>query len=220
MFWKRKRIQIEGKKHTPLSTPLEELSFTVFDTETTGFDVHTKDRIIEIGAVHITGLEVTNHTFQTYVNPHRSIPAEIVELTGIDDKDVIDAPNAIEGIQLFFQFFAQHSSSCWVGHNLSFDLLALKKELQRSRFCFKRPSSIDTINLIQLLKPTWEVKELDEYSKHFNTPIFHRHTALGDALTTAHLFCALLQCVHERGCHTWGDLMYSIESQQRMMALH
>jgi DNA polymerase-3 subunit epsilon len=219
MFWKRKRIRID-LEHTPLSTPIHELSFTVFDTETTGFFVESEDRLIEIGAVQIVGLNVSDHTFQTYVNPKRAIPDEIVQLTGIDHIQVLKAPEATDAIQSFFQFTQQHKSSCWVGHHPSFDFLALKKELQRSQLNFHKPTSIDTLDLIRSLKPTWNIRELDHYAKSFDTPLFQRHTALGDAQTTAHLFCTLLQKIQEKGYHTWGDLIHIAESQQRMMAFH
>lgn len=220
MFWKHKRLQIGLDQHIPLCTPIAELSFTVFDTETTGFSVESNDRLIEIGAVQVSRLEVTDKTFQTYVNPHRKIPQEIVQLTGIDQSKAGRAPDALEGIELFCQFVEQQQSSCWVGHFLSFDMTVIKKELQREKRRFEKPVSIDTLDLIRFLHPAWKTMKLEDYTQSFNTPLFQRHTALGDALTTAHLFCVLLQRVQERGHHTWGDILYAVEAYNRHLAFY
>ncbi|RXI99859.1 hypothetical protein DS745_13335 [Anaerobacillus alkaliphilus] len=62
-------------------TPLDQRSFTVFDIETTSFTIGASDRLIEIGAVYVENLTVTDKTFQTYVNPKRALPETIVEFT-------------------------------------------------------------------------------------------------------------------------------------------
>lgn len=75
MFFLRKAIDCKLNDNIPLSTPIDDIIFTVFDTETTGFDVATTDRLIEIGAVQVKGTTVLeNETFHTYVNPNRDIP--------------------------------------------------------------------------------------------------------------------------------------------------
>ena len=67
MFFQRKNISCPlSYEMIPLSTPIDELNFIVFDTETTGFQVATTDRLIEIGAVPVSGLKVNeDDRFQT-----------------------------------------------------------------------------------------------------------------------------------------------------------
>lgn len=219
MFWRKKKLKLDWNYHLSLSTPIEELSFTVFDTEATGFNISSRDRLIEIGAVQVIGFEVIENTFQTYINPKIQIPQEIVQLTGIDQHKVAEAPEAIVAIQSFFRFVENNQSVAWVGHFIPFDTMAIKGELKRAQHTFEKPHSIDTLDLLQFLKPNLQAKDLEEYTQDFSTPIFSRHTALGDALSTAHLFCSLLKTYKERGNRTWGDLLYAIQYQQRHVVM-
>ncbi|SDI03610.1 DNA polymerase-3 subunit epsilon [Alteribacillus persepolensis] len=207
MFKKKKTLPYQINQEIPLDTPLSEITFTVFDTETTGFAVGTKDRLIEIGAVQVEGLKVTNHTFQTYVHPNRDIPQEIVALTGIHEKNVQGAPNALNAVESLFQFVETHHSACWVGHYAAFDMVVLKKELQREKYAFKQPQYIDTLDLIGCLNPSWDMRDLNHYARQFGSKMFERHSALGDALTTAHLFVELVCHLHQRGKTRLGDVL-------------
>lgn len=191
----------------PLSTPLSELSYTVFDTETTGFQVEKDDRLIEIGAVQVKGFKVIeDKQFQTYVNPNRQISQEITELTSITNDMVRDAPQALEAMYSFFDFILETNSTCFVGHYVSFDMLVLRSELKREKLAYRKYKSIDTLNLIGFLAPAYDIRDLERYAMAFNTRIYPRHSAIGDALTTAYLFVELLLQLHDRGLRTLGDL--------------
>jgi DNA polymerase-3 subunit epsilon len=139
MFWKKRKMTYELDRKPTLNTPLDELSFTVFDTETTGFAVGAADRLIEIGAVHVENLVVTDKTFQTYVNPNRLIPDEIVTLTGINNQMVSDAPSSLQAIEDYFAYVEKSGSDGFVGHYISFDLMVLKKELARAKYTYETP---------------------------------------------------------------------------------
>ena len=194
-------------KDLPLSTPISKLDFTVFDTETTGFQVTKDDRLIEIGAVHVKGFEVQEQRqFQTYVNPNRHISQEITQLTSICDSNVRDAPQAIEAISSFFDFVNKSNSVCFVGHYIAFDLLVLTSELKRQKMTLRNGYSIDTLDLIGFLAPSTDMRDLEKYARNFNTRIYTRHSAIGDALTTAYLFTELLRQLDNRGRKTWGDI--------------
>lgn len=212
-------MNYELDRKPSLSTPLERLSFTVFDTETTGFAIGATDRLIEIGAVHVENLMVTDKTFQTYVNPHRLIPEEIVSLTGIDNEMVKGAPEALQAIEDYFSFVSSCESDGLVGHYISFDLMVLKKELAREKYSFDSPLVFDTLDLIGYLNPSWDMRDLEHYAKTFSTNIYQRHSAIGDALTTAHLFCELLKLIQARGKNTLGDLLVILDSNNRTRSL-
>ncbi|MCT8139463.1 3'-5' exoribonuclease [Anaerobacillus sp. CMMVII] len=198
-----------------LNTPLDKLAFTVFDTETTGFAIGASDRLIELGAVHIENLTVTDKTFQTFVNPNRLIPDEIITLTGIDNQMVKEAPEALQSIEDFFRFIEECGSDGLVGHYISFDLMVLKKELAREKYTFASPLCLDTLDLIGYLNPSWDMRDLENYAKTFSTKIYQRHSAIGDALTTAHLFCELLKLIQDRGKNTLADLMQILDVNNR-----
>jgi DNA polymerase-3 subunit epsilon len=129
LFWKKPQLNYQLGQEQPLNTPLRELRFTIFDTETTGFSISSTDRLIDLGAVQVHNLEVQDSVFQTYVNPDRVIPEEIVSLTGITDERVRAAPNSLEAIESFFQYVEAEQSDAWVGHYVSFDRMVIKKEL-------------------------------------------------------------------------------------------
>ena len=195
-------------EHLPLTTPLSKVVFTVYDTEATGFQVAKEDRMIELGAVVVKGFEVCEERqFQTYVNPHRQISREITELTSISKEMVENAPNALEAISSFFEFVEKSNSASFVGHHVAFDMLVLKHELKREKLSYRKYISIDTLDLIRAVSPKQEGKDLETYAHAFRTKVYQRHSALGDALTTAHLFVELLRRLEGKGIRTFGELL-------------
>lgn len=207
MFWRKKQLQYELSQSLQLDTKLADMSFTVFDTETTGFSIDTCDRLIEIGAVHVEQLEVTDRTFQTFVNPTRDIPAHITKLTSIEQQHVNHAPTSLEAIKSYFQFVEDNKSYGWIGHHLNFDTMVIKKELDRARHSYEEPSNFDTFDLIDYIAPSSNQHNLEEYAAIFGTKAFERHRALGDALTTAHLFVEILKQLEHQGVTTLSHLL-------------
>lgn len=219
MFFRRKNVACSlTYENIPLSTPLEDLQFVVFDTETTGFQVSTIDRIIEIGGVPVRGLEVCEKDiFQTYVNPNRQISREITELTSISEERVKAAPQALEAMMSFFDYVESRETVCLVGHYVSFDALAMKSEFKREKLALKNFLTIDTLDLIGFIAPSYDMRDLERYAMAFGTRIYERHSAVGDALTTAYLFVELLLQFKDRGYNTWGELIKATDSQMRSM---
>nr|WP_084372212.1 3'-5' exonuclease [Halalkalibacter krulwichiae] len=202
-LWPKRKLV----KEIPLNTHHSQLTFTIFDTETTGFAVGSHDRIIEIGAVQVKDRQVLEKTFQTYVNPDREIPFEITDLTGISNATVADAPTVIEAVQSFLHYSEEGEGDVWVGHYASFDLLAFKKEINRNQYRIDFPICLDTLDLVGYLSPAKHMLDLEIYASQFGSRIYERHQALGDALTTAHLFCELLHHLEDRGKKTLADLI-------------
>ncbi|WP_153126320.1 PolC-type DNA polymerase III [Peribacillus tepidiphilus] len=219
MFFLRKNVScplINDK--LPLSTPIQDVSFVVFDTETTGFQVATEDRLIEIGAVQVKGFEVVEQRqFQTYVNPNRQISREITELTKISNERVAGAPKSLEAITSFMEYIEETESVGLVGHYIGFDMLVLKSELKREKINLKKPVTVDTLDLIGYVAPSYDMRDLERYAMAFGTRIYERHSAIGDALTTAYLFAELLMLFYDRGNKTLGDLLKATDSQMRLM---
>ena len=103
------------RAHTQQFGLLED-DVVVLDTETTGLSF--KDcTLIEISAARLRGREVVE-TFETFVNPHCLIPAEIVQLTGISQVDVADAPGAREAVAALADFVG---GAPVLAHNATFD---------------------------------------------------------------------------------------------------
>lgn len=99
----------------------------VLDTETTGFDPQTGDRIVEIGAVELMGHVATGKTYHQYINPERAMPNEAFEVHGLGDDFLRDKPRFAQVGQAFVDFIGD---SKLVIHNAAFDIKFLNAELK------------------------------------------------------------------------------------------
>lgn len=98
----------------------------VLDTETTGFDPQSGDRIVEIGAVELKGHVPTGRTYHQYINPERSMPEEAFQVHGLGDAFLADKPVFKEIGQAFLEFVGDAKL---VIHNAAFDMKFLNAEL-------------------------------------------------------------------------------------------
>jgi DNA polymerase-3 subunit epsilon len=98
----------------------------VLDTETTGFDPETGDRIVEIGGVELFNHLPTGRTFHEYINPQRSMPQEAFEVHGLGDDFLRDKPLFGAVGQKFLDFVGD---ARLVIHNAAFDMKFLNAEL-------------------------------------------------------------------------------------------
>jgi len=99
----------------------------VLDTETTGFDPQTGDRIVEIGAVELMGHVATGKTYHQYINPERAMPQDAFEVHGLGDDFLRDKPKFAQIGQAFLDFIGDAKL---VIHNAAFDIKFLNAELQ------------------------------------------------------------------------------------------
>ena len=125
------------------------LPIVAFDTETTGLDPFTGDRIIEFAAVilHIgpDGEVASQEEVSFLVNPTISIPPKVTEITGIADVDVVDAPTFDVVADRIWEVL---SNSITVAHNYQFDLAFLTQEFLRVDSAWPEPlAEIDTYDL-------------------------------------------------------------------------
>ena len=153
------------------------------DLETTGLD-SDRDKIIEVGAVKFRGGESID-TFQTFVNPGRSIPEFVQRLTGISPRQVANAPFFPSVGDRLAEFIGPHPV---IGHNIAFDL----RFLGTHGVPLINPA-YDTWDLASVLLPTTPQYSLGYLAAHFDVSHDHAHRALDDAEATRQVFLALLQ---------------------------
>ena len=103
---------------------IDEVEFTIFDTETTGLEPETGDRIVEIAGIRLKGGQKLA-TFQTLVNPNRPISPAAQMVNNITPEMLKDAPN-IDTVMPKFLDFAR--GSCFCSYNATFDLEFLNNE--------------------------------------------------------------------------------------------
>jgi DNA polymerase-3 subunit epsilon len=181
---------------------LAELSFTVFDTETTGLDPNNGDEIIAIGAARIVNSRLLkSETFETLVDPRREISPASVAVHNITSAMVSGQPRIGEVLPRFWRF-AQ--DTVLVGHNAAFDMRFLQLKEASTGVAFRQPV-LDTLLLATVVNPSENSQSLEDIAGRLGVTVIGRHTALGDALATAEVFLGLLPLLAARGIHTLGQ---------------
>lgn len=99
----------------------------VLDTETTGFDPESGDRIVEIGAIELIRHVPTENVFHEYIDPERSMPQEAFEVHGLGDDFLRGKPKFAQIGQKFLDFVGDAKL---VIHNAAFDMKFLNAELK------------------------------------------------------------------------------------------
>jgi len=165
----------------------------VFDLETTGLSAAT-ERIIEIGAARIRNGEVVEE-FDTFVDPERTIPAEITALTGISDAMVAGAPKEAEALEQFYAFCGG-DDAVLIAHNASFDTTFLKAAAKRCGKAY-RFTSIDTLVMARSLYRELSSHKLGKLAEYLKLPAFSAHRANEDARELAYIFQKMLEKIRE-----------------------
>lgn len=175
-------------------------TFVVFDLETTGLS-NIKDKIIEIGAVKISGGKIVD-SFSTFVNPERPIPYEITKLTSIDDNMVIGAPTIEKVLPDFLDFVGD---AILVAHNAGFDVGFIKQNC-RYQDIEREFLSLDTVAIAQVLLPTISRYRLNNVAKTLGITLKNHHRAVDDAECTAEIFLKFIEMLKERNITTLQGL--------------
>ena len=190
-------------------------TFVVFDVETTGLRTGV-DRLTEIGAVkYVDGAE--RGRFQTFVNPERPIPQKIIELTGIDNRMVANAPKEEEAIRKFFEFCGE--DAVLVAHNATFDTDVMKSSCRRCGIDYNY-SHIDTLVMAQCLISDIKNYKLDTISNHFKLPKFDHHRADEDAGALAGIFEKLIELAKEQGIENVSQMNEKLKVDPRKLPTH
>ena len=100
----------------------------VWDTETTGLDPFTGDRLVEIGAVELINHVRTGREYHQYINPLRSMSEEVIRVHGLTEEFLADKPTFDEIVDEFLAFVGTDSKL--VAHNASFDMKFLNFQLK------------------------------------------------------------------------------------------
>jgi DNA polymerase-3 subunit epsilon len=163
----------------------------VLDTETTGFDPETGDRIVEIGAVELINHMRTGRTYHQYVNPERAMPEDAFKVHGLGDEFLREHPVFAEVADAFLDFAGD---APLVIHNAAFDMKFLNAELGWCRRPLLPPErAVDTLAIARRRFPGAPAS-LDALCRRFGIDNARRtlHGALLDSEILAEVYLELI----------------------------
>lgn len=162
----------------------------ILDTETTGLDPKSGDRIVEIGCVETHHHIPTGRTWHAYVNPERDMPQEAFAVHGLSEEFLSAKPVFAELVSDFLEFIGD---APLVIHNADFDMRFLNAELDRLGFpALPKARAVDTVSLARQRFPGAQVN-LDALCRRFEVDLSRRdkHGALLDAELLAEVYLNL-----------------------------
>lgn len=162
----------------------------VFDTETTGLNPATGDRLVEIGCIELINRVETGRTYHGYFNPQRAMPIEAENVHGLSERFLSDKPLFADKVEELLDFIGD---APLVAHNASFDFGFLNAELalcSREAICLSR--MVDTVAIARKVHPGAK-HSLDALCTRYGIDRSHRvkHGALLDAQLLAQLYVEL-----------------------------
>jgi DNA polymerase-3 subunit epsilon len=196
-------------------TPLRDLCFVVFDSETTGLDPQ-RDHVVQIGAVRVVnGRIVPGERFETLVDPGRPIPAVSTRVHGIDDAMVAGAPDVRAACRDFHGFA---EGAVIVAHNAPFDMAFLHRAAKAGAPRFDH-AVLDTVHMSAVVFGGSSAHTLDALCDRLGItiPADRRHTAMGDAEATARVLTALIPVLEEKGIRTLGQMRAEAMKHRRIL---
>jgi len=186
---------------------LRDLTYVVFDTETTGLNPGQGDQIVLIAGVRIVGGRIlTGESFNRIVNPGRAIPPESTKFHGLTDEMVADKPPIAVVLP---QFKAYAADAVLIAHNAAFDLKFIRLRERECGVSFDNPV-LDTMLLSSYVDGSAEGQSLDDIAERYGVTVTDRHTALGDSLVTAAVLLRLIEALEARGIHTLDEALTTL----------
>ncbi|HRH73230.1 MAG TPA: exonuclease domain-containing protein [Zoogloea sp.] len=187
---------------------LSELTFTVFDTETTGLNPSEGDEIIQIGATRIVnGKLLKSESFDQLVDPLRELPEASTKIHGITPEMLVGQPPMAKVLPAFHAF---SEDTVLVAHNAAFDMRFLQLKEESTGIRFSQPV-LDTLLLSAVIHPAQESHRLEAICERMGVNIMGRHTAMGDAIVTGEVFLRMIPLLAEMGIRTLGEARQASE---------
>ena len=180
----------KGRKHD-IYVP----DYVVYDLETTGTS-YQKDKILEIGAVKVRSGKVVDE-FETLVNPECNIPYQVIQVNGIDNEMVEDAPVLTEVLPRFLDFIGD---DVLVGHNIhNFDNRFLYRFCEQ--YFGKVPDNdyVDTLSLARGIFPDMKYHKLSDMIEYYGVELLTAHRALDDSKMNQQVYEHLGKDLERRG---------------------
>ena len=178
---------------------LSDLTYTVFDLETTGLNPNEGDEIISVGAIRmVNGRLLQDERFEQLIDPQRTVPWESVKIHGIHPEMLKGKPKIQEVLPMFHEFA---KDTILVAHNAAFDMRFLQLKEEQTGVQFINPV-LDTLLLSAVVHPSHEDHNLEAIARRLGVQILARHTAMGDAIATGEMYLKFLPLLAQRQIFT------------------
>ena len=139
------------------ATRMENITFVIFDTETTGFSP-INDRVLEIGAVKVRdGKKLGEKTW--LINPKRSIPWYVENVHHITSDMLKDRPTFDQVYPEFLEFI---DGSVLIAHNAPFDIRMMSAEAARAKMPAPKNAVLDSLALFRNWYPDLKSHQLGD----------------------------------------------------------
>lgn len=187
-------------------------TYVVFDFETTGFNAGGADSIIEVGAVKIKDGMIIEK-YDELINPGRTLPEKITEVTNITDAMLEGKDNEENAIKRFIEWFGDCPM---VAHNAKFDVSFLEMAYKKYNFGTFTNPVIDTLELSRTLDNTYARHSLSALVKRYEVPWDEsaHHRGDYDAEGTALVFYKMLKKLSNRNIEKMSDLSKLVEKDE------
>ncbi len=192
------------------NTPLDETTFVVCDTETTGLSAFYC-RITEISLIKVKDGEILDK-YTTLINPGQHIPSGITRLTGISDEDVFNKPSFSDiasDVLKFLEYDGKKFNTVFTAHNAGFDFSFIRESFRRIPKPLEfNPPSLCTCKLARRILTKMKSRSLANVAEHFGIKQKTRHRAYDDSLTTAKILIEFLDILnYEYGVESAEELL-------------
>jgi len=183
---------------------IDEIEFTIFDTETTGLEPESGDRIVEIAGIRFkAGIRISS--FHSLVNPHRQICDAAAKVNNITQEMLIGAPDIKDVMPGFLEFA---KGSCMCAYNAAFDMEFLTNEAKL--IGLQLPVDIivaDVLRMARRLAPGLERYALWFVAQKFEIENRQEHRASSDVELTWEVFRKLLEILKEKSITDFGNFI-------------
>lgn len=180
--------------------------YVCLDLETTGLNPK-HDAIIEIGALKVKDGKAVEQ-FSALLNPGRKLDAKVVELTGLCDEDLKDAPPIQDVIRDFLEFSEELPL---LGHSVLFDYSFMKRAAVNEKLTFER-KGLDTLKIARIYLPQLESRNLGALCTYYGIP-HEAHRAMGDVRATCQLYDKLCELFYEEKNFSPVPLIYQVKRE-------
>lgn len=194
-----------------MNQAIDDIEFTIFDTETTGLEPKSGDRIVEIAAIKFKGPKELA-SFQSLINPDRPISEAAFQVNRITPSMLMGAPGAVEVLPNFLEFI---QGSCLCSYNATFDLGFLNNELQLlGKSLPPEIMVVDILAMSRRLLPHLERYALWFVAESLGIKIQQEHRALSDVSLTLVVFKRLKENLKAKGIFDFRNFLelFSVRS--------